>query len=375
MPTKKSSLYPLHPTGTRILIPAPPSTTLANADRWTVYLSSLLVVGSFVWIPVSSYHLYQKWKQIPNEQRYKKRWYGTMLLSIVVLAITGPHRSEKVGEFFKVRKWKLWRSWMKYVAYEVITDVDFAKYASTRKRSTTTTSSPLSFVDVKQDPTITAIIPHGLVPFSVAFSALPEVAQTAFGAFRPVVATATKFFPFVNMWLSWLDKVDASRPAVEKALAQKTRIGLSPGGISEMFEGYPKPPNSHPHDECALLASRKGFVRMAIQHQIPIVPVYCFGASDMLRRLNFPILEKLSKLWKISICLFYGVGGLPIPFRQRLLYVMGTPIFPPVWKEEDGLGLDEKVDDMHGEFCEELIRIFDKYKECYGWEDKRLQIT
>ena len=146
-----------------------------------------------------------------------------------------------------------------------------------------------------------------------------------------------------------------------------------------MFEGYPKPPNTHPNDECALLKSRKGFIRMAIHHQVPVIPVYCFGASNMLRRLNFPVLEKISKLLKISICLFYGMWGLPIPFRQRLLYVIGKPIFPPTlmrgMEANDNYRFDQQVDEMHEQFCEELIRIFDKYKESYGWENKRIQIT
>ena len=44
---------------------------------------------------------------------------------------------------------------------------------------------------------------------------------------------------------------DASRLSVDRALAAGDRIGLAPGGISEMFEGYPKP-GTHRDEEYAI---------------------------------------------------------------------------------------------------------------------------
>jgi hypothetical protein len=56
-------------------------------------------------------------------------------------------------------------------------------------------------------PAILAFVPHGIFPFAFAFGVLPEIAQTVFGKFRPVVATATNFFPVVNDFLLWVDKM------------------------------------------------------------------------------------------------------------------------------------------------------------------------
>ena len=147
-----------------------------------------------------------------------------------------------------------------------------------------------------------------------------------------------------------------------------------------MFEGYPKPPCTHINDECTLIQSRKGFIKMSIQHQTPVIPVFCFGASKMLKRVNLPILEKnISNIIRVSLCIFYGMTGLPIPFRQRLLYVMGSPIFPPSLADNDNNGRPrevsaQQVNKMHEKFCNELIRIFDKYKVSYGWDEKTLQL-
>ena len=106
------------------------------------------------------------------------------------------------------------------------------------------------------------------------------------------------------------------------------------------------------------------------------MPIYCFGATKMLKRLHIPILEHLSRWLRLSLCVFFGVWGLPIPFRQRLSYVIGDTICPPRAVVEDGRLLvnERQLDAMHERFCNELLRIFDRHKEAYGWGHKTLKL-
>jgi len=69
------------------------------------------------------------------------------------------------------------------------------------------------------------------------------------------------------------DLSDASRSKVDRALSEGARIGLAPGGISAMFEEYPKL-GRHPNEVCVILNSRKGFIKMALKHNLPVVPIY-----------------------------------------------------------------------------------------------------
>lgn len=192
--------------------------------------------------------------------------------------------------------------------------------------------------------------------------------------------SSTRFLPLI-------DPSDASRSSVNEALQNGDRIGLIPGGIPEIFEGYPKP-LTHPDDEYAIIPY--GFIRMAIKHQIPVVPIYCFGATKLFKRLQLPaIIERISLLLRASIVIFFGIWGLPIPFRQRLLYTMGNPIMPPPSltpsiDSESGvisatgaelLGEETMaVEHMHKQFCDELMRLFDNHKESYGWGHKTLNL-
>ena len=146
-----------------------------------------------------------------------------------------------------------------------------------------------------------------------------------------------------------------------------------------MFEGYPKS-GTQPDEEYAII--RKGIFRLAVQHGVPIIPVYCFGSTKLLRRLLLPsLVEKISLLLRVSLVVFYGKGLLPIPFRQKLLYVMGKPIYPresklPAMGEtlNTSAEIDQQVDEMFAKYCQEMIRIFDRHKESYGWAHKTLKL-
>jgi 2-acylglycerol O-acyltransferase 2 len=143
-----------------------------------------------------------------------------------------------------------------------------------------------------------------------------------------------------------------------------------------MFEGYPKR-GTHPDEEYAIV--RKGIFRLALRHGVPIVPVYCFGSTKLLRRLQLPsIVEKLSLLLRTSLVLFYGQGMLPIPFRQKLMYVVGKAIHPGLPEDVSPSNqdvMDQQVDDMFERYCEEMIRIFERHKGSYGWAHKTLKLV
>lgn len=241
---------PLLPEGTEIISQPIPFEACSAFDKFLVYASSLVVVGSPVWFYGSLVWLFRKWRHyrlllatsrkdqsICSEDvlRYQKlaRRYGVALCSVVLVSLWGPHRSPRVGEWLGVRKWRLWRAWMNYIGFAVIQDRGNCHHDSSSR--THEEFDPLT------SPAILAFVPHGIFPFGLAFSCLPEEGyESTWGLFRPVVATATKLFPLVRTFIAWMGGVDASRNAVSRSISTgKRRIGLSPGGIAEIFETYP----------------------------------------------------------------------------------------------------------------------------------------
>lgn len=184
-----SSIYPQHPPGSRTLFRISES-ELTSFDRCVVAGSSVFVVGAFLWVPLLYIWAWRKWKSIPvNDERRRSAYAGVILLSIALLA-RGPHRSPRVGKWLRVRKWKLWTIWLKFIAMEVIADQD----SSIR-------------LNMQKDKAMWAFVPHGIFPFAFAFGVIPEISQQAFGIFRPVVATATNLLPVVRDLLLWLKKM------------------------------------------------------------------------------------------------------------------------------------------------------------------------
>lgn len=179
-----SSIYPMMPEGSRRLISIPP-TEMTMADRLVVSASSLAIVGSVFWFPLVLRAAFKKWKSIQDPRR--RRFYGLCVLGALGLFIAGPHKTVRAGKWMKVREWSFWKSWLRFIAMEVILDNGNAS------------------LDHKRDKAILAFVPHGIFPFPFAFAIFPKIAETAFGVVRPVVAAATQLFPVVRDFIGWAD--------------------------------------------------------------------------------------------------------------------------------------------------------------------------
>ncbi len=57
---------------------------------------------------------------------------------------------------------------------------------------------------------------------------------------------------------------------------------------------------------------------------------------------------------------------------------MGAPIYMPkagLSHDENSPKFQDLVDEVHQEFCDRLIGMFDRHKHRYGWGHKRLLIV
>lgn len=208
-----------YPPYSRVIIQPKP---VSVSDKIAVRLSSFFIVGSLIWGPFLSYSLVKKlWQKYGIDKRSKRKLIllGTLFSAFIVV---GPYRNRKIGRLINIRGWNLWKSWLKFVAFEVVQDLGDGEHDDL--------SSPSLDLLCKQ--AILSIVPHGIFPFSLGLAALPEDAIPAFGMFRPVVASATSFFPILRTIISWLGFVDASRSSVNAALTAGHSIGLAPGGIA-----------------------------------------------------------------------------------------------------------------------------------------------
>lgn len=213
-----------------------------------------------------------------------------------------------------------------------------------------------------------------------------------------MVASATLWVPVFRHVIGFIGGVDASPGAVGAVLRGGETLAVAPGGIAEMFWGYPRP-GCGPDEEYALVLGRRGFVRLALKHGLPLVPVYVFGNTKLFKRLQLPpLVEAASNLLRTSLVLFWGRWGLPVPFQVPLLYAAGSPLDAhcadftrmvggapaaatnvskgprlrglPGWSPSEA-----EVGALHAQFCAALVQVFEGHKTAYGWGHKRLVLV
>lgn len=136
-----------------------------------------------------------------------------------------------------------------------------------------------------------------------------------------------------------------------------------------------------PGREALYLRSRRGFVRMALQHGAPLVPVFAFGQSSHYGYLRLFIdwprklvprahAARFMRLAGYVPMLIWGRMGLPMPRRVPLRIVVGRPIAVP----RCGHPTARQVDLLLSRFVEEMEALFERHKAAAGQPHGKLTI-
>ena len=255
--------------------------------RLAVHLKSLFIIGAFFYTPAYIYYA----SKLKNKAR-------TIAYSILAIILAAPVTRSR---------W-IQQNWL----FEQL-----ARYFQIKVVST----SPI----IPSQQTVYAMAPHGIIPFSLGVTAFGRL-NTLLNDLKIVTASATRLVPFFSHTLRLGGSIDASATVVDQYLKNGESLGITPGGIAEMYVGYPQP-SYLPNHEYAVLNSRKGFVRLAMKHGASIRPCYVFGASKLYKRIVMPQwIEWISNKLRFSLILFYGKYGLPIPFENSLVYALSNSI-------------------------------------------------
>jgi 2-acylglycerol O-acyltransferase 2 len=83
------------------------------------------------------------------------------------------------------------------------------------------------------------------------------------------------------------------------------------GGIAELFKSSRK-------EERLYLSKRKGFIKLALQENVDVIPVYLFGNTSVLTVVKTGVLADLSRRLGVSLTYFWGKWYLPIPRDDKV---------------------------------------------------------
>jgi len=221
-------------------------------------------------------------------------------------------------------------------------------------------------LDLSAKPHVFAVHPHGVH----CFACFPLTFQTKAvrldtSRLTGLVATVIFKVPFVRELFLWMGYRDARFEVASRALSEGKSLYVIPGGEAESLE-------CRTGEDRVVLAGRKGFIRLALQHGAPVVPVYAFGLADIYETKTWLLgLRKwISKKFKICIPIFYGRWLSPMPRRVPIQVCFGAPVDMPRIPEPKKADIDR----YHAQYVQSLRTLFDTYKAQAGMPFRSLVI-
>jgi 1-acyl-sn-glycerol-3-phosphate acyltransferase len=141
-----------------------------------------------------------------------------------------------------------------------------------------------------------------------------------------VVHGAVEKEPLMRWVSTSLGFVTGDGEAVERAVARGEHVLVQPGGTREGCR-------SSLHRYRVHWGDRTGYLRLALRHRLPIVPIAAHGVDDGYLGLNdgYALGKRLGAPARLPVWLGLGLWGffpLSPPFPVKITQIVGEPIDP-----------------------------------------------
>ena len=230
--------------------------------------------------------------------------------------------------------------------------------------------------------TLFAVHPHGSLAFGRAAAGFCKVdmwdkAFPSLKNLKVLTASAAFYVPVIReLWLATCC-IEASKKVAVEALKRSscpTAVMVYPGGEVEQLM-------TRRGVEKVYIKKRKGFIKLALERGMEIVPVYAFGENDLFHtsQLGMGFREMIQKKIGVALPLIWGSPGMvPIKNGQKgVTLVFGESIGlwqggKDPWKEGEVV-TQEMIDSAHELYCMKLKELFDKNKVPLGYGGRELE--
>ena len=187
---------------------------------------------------------------------------------------------------------------------------------------------------------------------------------------KGLMTSAIFLLPFIRQVYSWVGGDTVDKKNFKRTLEDGKSLAFIPGGVQEVTLSD----QSKPEEIVLYLKNRKGFVKIALEYGVPIVPVFAFGLKGAYS-FYFPsgnIFTTFSRAIGFAPLVFFGRFGIPfgIPKPLKLHVVFGEPINIP--KEINPSS--DSIEKYHNIFLQNMESLFEAHKESNGYGSKSLKI-
>jgi 1-acyl-sn-glycerol-3-phosphate acyltransferase len=144
--------------------------------------------------------------------------------------------------------------------------------------------------------------------------------------------------------------VPAAMDAGLKLLRDGHLLGIAPGGMREALR-------SSEERYRLRWTDRKGFVRLAIRSQCPIVLAACPRADEIFDVKTTVLTDVLYERFRLPFAFFKGIGPLPRPVP--LTHTLRAPLTPPM-APKGAKAFEKLVDEWHAYVTEVMETLMDR---------------
>lgn len=220
--------------------------------------------------------------------------------------------------------------------------------------------------------------PHGVLCYGV------------FGAFASEWADVSKIFPGIkpkmitlegSFWLPGFREMllgigaCASSKKSLKTLLNSKQLGVAP---VLMVGGLPEISNYHQNKIVLVIRKRLGFVKLALETGSDLVPLFSFGEAEIFHQpsgMNSFLEKVIASNIGFYPVVFSGRGFLQnsigiLPKRREINIVVGKPI--EVEKIEEPS--QEDIMQVHQQYIQQVVQLYEEHKKKYGYQDIELEI-
>jgi 1-acyl-sn-glycerol-3-phosphate acyltransferase len=156
--------------------------------------------------------------------------------------------------------------------------------------------------------------------------------------------------PYVGDLLAQTGTVKASPETAEKLLETEHMVLVAPGGMREALK--PSSQRNQLHWD-----SRKGFVRLAVKMQSPIILCACPAADDMYTVYDNALTKFFYKYTKQPVAIIRGLGLSIIPRPVKLTHYISEPQQPPAIDINDPEAFSAAVEQWHAELTDKMQKM------------------
>ncbi len=157
--------------------------------------------------------------------------------------------------------------------------------------------------------------------------------------------------PVLRDWCDNIGLVPASLDNAKNLLRDGEILGVAPGGMREALR-----PSSERYQ--LKWHKRKGFIRLAILEQVPIILAACPNADRIFKVYESFFTSLFYRNFKVPIPIFKGFGPTYIPRPVKLTHFISKPIYPPKINDSRDIN-DSLIDDFHRQIISEMNDLMD----------------